>query len=469
MGRSRRIYLILMLLGSLILSACSQKQYDLIVNDTEEANVEQLKEKEDKEQPNKTIDELLAELPEPTLTETEFIHASKGIYAGKKYENLSEEEKSKILNIFKELPALGETPSDQEIELYWRKALSLFHEDYPSPEDVLDKVAIEALGNPNFDDEENIFKEQLNVQILLDSSGSMGKIIDGKTMMNIAKDSIKEFAASLPEGANIALRVYGHKGSGSNQDKEISCKSNELVYELGTYDADVLKNSLNQIKPAGWTPLAKAIEEAKKDLSSYKSDNNTNIIYIVSDGVETCGGDPVTEAKKLAESDIQPIVNVIGFDLDAEGQQQLKDVAAASKGIYSDARNGQELKKELQRAETMARKWEEWKTDAINNVNSNKYDQFLKNIPSFSIDWSRANNNEDMNILHLFSDLRDHEQISAEARQRLSDKRRERYSLAIEIGKQIEKELRKLTEEYSENVINEIIQKYETQVDRKNP
>lgn len=451
----------------MLLSACSQKQ-------TEPKDNKEMKEKEtaklQEEQGNENLEgeklqELLAGLPEPTMTEAELINASSGPYSSKRFADSSTEEQKEIMEKVKELPKLGENPTDDEIELYWRKILSLFHGDYPNPAEALNQVAVETFGDPELEDERYQFKERLNVQILLDSSGSMGKMINGKTMMNIAKESIKEFAASLPEGANIALRVYGHKGSGSNQDKEMSCKSNELVYKLGSYDPNALNNSLNQFNPAGWTPLARAIQEAKNDLASYKGENNTNIIYIVSDGVETCDGNPVAEAKKLADSDIQPIVNVIGFDLDTNGQQQLKDVAAAAKGIYSDARNQEELKKELQKAETIAKKWEEWKMNAINTVKSNKYDQYLKNIPSYNIKWSDVSGLERTNILDLLAILRDKGQISNQAYQLLSDKRKERFSLTMQLGDQIEKELRQLVEQNTDNVIDEINKKYESKVD----
>lgn len=86
-----------------------------------------------------------------------------------------------------------------------------------------------------------------------------------------------------------------------------------------------------------------------------------NIVYVVSDGVETCGGDPVKEAKRLGELGIEPMVKIIGFDVDDAGQQQLKKVAKASKGSYQDIQSGDDLKEYLEaEKERLKREWEDW-------------------------------------------------------------------------------------------------------------
>ena len=60
---------------------------------------------------------------------------------------------------------------------------------------------------------------QRMIAIILDASGSMKNVQGGKILMEIAKESIQEFASNLPDHAHISLRIYGHKGTGSDQDK----------------------------------------------------------------------------------------------------------------------------------------------------------------------------------------------------------------------------------------------------------
>lgn len=77
-------------------------------------------------------------------------------------------------------------------------------------------------------------------------------------------------------------------------------------------------------------------------------DNTENIVYVVSDGVETCDGNPVEEAGKLADSDLNAKVHIIGFDVDDEGQEQLKAAAEAGNGKYFTVNSKVELENSLQ-------------------------------------------------------------------------------------------------------------------------
>jgi len=183
--------------------------------------------------------------------------------------------------------------------------------------------------------------------------------------MDLAKEAIRDFVSKLPEGAQVALRVYGHKGSNQQKDKELSCKSTEVVYPLGAYDESSFQKSLDKFRPTGWTPLAAAIEQAKSDLSGKTGEKVENIIYVVSDGIETCGGDPVKAAKELHQSEIQAIVNIIGFDVDNEGQRALKKVAEAGGGKYTTVNTGEDLRKHLEEEyERLADEWEMWGTES---------------------------------------------------------------------------------------------------------
>lgn len=464
MGK-KPLFAVLILFGVFFLSGCSKQEAKTPASKTDQVEIKkktdtQTEGEKEKDSTEQSVSSLLEEVPAPTTTIEELANAVPGLYSGKRYKDLPQEQKEEIIHEFMNLPKIGDNPTEEEVELYWRKAIVLFHEDYPNPTEIIEQLAIESFGSPEIEDERYQFKDQLNVQILLDASGSMGNYINGKMMMDIAKESIREFAESLPEGANIALRVYGHKGSGSNQDKELSCKSNELIYDLKTYDPKELNHSLSLIKPAGWTPLAKAIEEAKNDLIQYKGENNTNIIYLVSDGIETCGGDPVSEAEKLANSDIQPIVNVIGFDVDSKGQQQLKEVASAAKGIYSNARNQEELKNELEKAQRIADKWSEWKDKAITSASNEKWNKKIYDIPNFNIEWRHAHGSEFTNIRAPLWELYEMGHISKKMYQLLEDKTTERAENGRVLGNQLSDDLRNLADQNFEKMKEEINKKY---------
>ena len=115
--------------------------------------------------------------------------------------------------------------------------------------------------------------------------------------MDLAKNAIKKYASGLPQDSVISLRVYGHKGTGSDSDKILSCSSTEVMYEANSYQNENFSNALTQFKPSGWTPLAATIKSAYDDLKIKSADNSENILFIVSDGIQTCDGNPVEEAR----------------------------------------------------------------------------------------------------------------------------------------------------------------------------
>ncbi|WP_301172307.1 VWA domain-containing protein [Brevibacillus nitrificans] len=335
------------------------------------------------------IPDSVSKIPETT---EEFYTQSPGRYAGILYGEKSEE----IEEVLKQLPAI-DNPDQETIELYYRALLGLFGEDYPDPQDIMEQMKLASFGSPEIDDPRFQFKEQYNVEILLDASGSMAANVNGQTKMEAAKKAIQAFAESLPEKANVALRVYGHEGSGKDSDKARSCKSSELVYQLQPYQAQGLSAAMNQFKPTGWTPLALAMQQAQVDLSKFKGEKNTNIIYLVSDGIETCGGDPVAVAKQLGSSDITPIVNVVGFGVDGEGQKQLKEVAKAAGGRYVLIQDQSQLEKELNRAREMADRWNAWKSDASHDALTKHISQSV-DISDFALDWKAIARNESYNL-----------------------------------------------------------------------
>ncbi|TCW36619.1 D-amino-acid dehydrogenase/Ca-activated chloride channel family protein [Laceyella sacchari] len=206
--------------------------------------------------------------------------------------------------------------------------------------------------------------EKINVEIVLDASGSMAGQVAGGQKMDLAKEAVRSFASSIPKEAKVSLRVYGHKGSNQPKDKQLSCQSSELVYPLNTYDQAQFESALSKFKPTGYTPLAKGIEEAHKDLADAKGEGVRNVIYVVSDGIETCGGNPVKAAQQLKDSGIKPVINIVGFDVDDAGQKQLQEVAEAGGGVYKSVYSANDLKEYLQaEKDRIKSEWEMWAID----------------------------------------------------------------------------------------------------------
>ncbi|PAE26573.1 hypothetical protein CHI10_01630 [Bacillus sp. 7894-2] len=227
-----------------------------------------------------------------------------GEFAG---EEFSEEAKKKL----NELSEINKDSSEEEIEAMEQEIFALFKENLNLPHLPIDQWEAMKFADPSAGAQGPQVKGNYNVAILLDSSGSMGAIENGRTRMDLAKEAIQQFVESLPQEANVSLSVYGHVGTGQEKDKEKSCRKVEEVYPLSAYNPVEFSSSLNQFKPAGWTPMAKAAEQVMDNLKELDGENNTNIIYIVSDGIETCGGDPV----KVMESLGDPTLSLLSISL----------------------------------------------------------------------------------------------------------------------------------------------------------
>ncbi|QGS68315.1 hypothetical protein CV093_06080 [Oceanobacillus sp. 143] len=84
--------------------------------------------------------------------------------------------------------------------------------------------------------------------------------------------------------------------------------------------------------------------------------------------METCEGDPVKTIQSLAESQIDPVINIIGYQVDNEGLEQLKEMAEASDGRYINAANQADLVSEFEQTVDMAKVWAEWSNDARETI-----------------------------------------------------------------------------------------------------
>ena len=380
----------------------------------------------------------------------EIVNYPIGKYAN--YTNINEE----IINELKTLQPLEERAAGYDIEKYFTYVYSLFKMNYPAPGLIMEEY---SFNSENGSRDDIIQSEVINVQFILDSSGSMASKMGSKSRMELAKDSIQKFASSLPEDANVALRVYGHGGSNSEQDKAKSCASNELVYSLQSYDATTLANALNAFKPTGWTPLADAMRAALEDFKSVDQQNSRNIIFIVSDGIETCNGNPVEAAKLLKDSGLSPIVNIIGFDLDHKGQSQLMEVAKEADGSYVNVKNQQQLSNEIKKTLDEIIKWNYWRTNASSSA-SEFYNKQLTKIYGMNNEWTTIKVKENLNIQMALLKLKEFNIITNEQYSAMEQMRKEQQTKQAEQIRALRDSFAEINENNYETNLNKVYEIY---------
>lgn len=158
-------------------------------------------------------------------------------------------------------------------------------------------------------------KQTVNIELIIDSSGSMVNPTDNdETRMEAAKNVLNTVIDGIPErdGVNVGLRIYGHKGDNTDASKGLSCESSELFVPLDGVDKDALRDSVDDLEPTGWTPLAESLERAGRDFNA-ADDDTINVIVLLTDGLESCDGDPAQAAEELANGRARITTNVIGF------------------------------------------------------------------------------------------------------------------------------------------------------------
>ena len=189
----------------------------------------------------------------------------------------------------------------------------------------------------------------VNVELILDVSGSMAQGLDtGETRMDAAKRVLAEMVEAIPdrEGVNVGLRVYGQEGDNTEAGRAVSCASSELVAEIEGVDRRRLTGALEALQPTGWSPTALALERAGEDFAE-ADEGATNAVVLVTDGLETCGGDPCRTAGDLHQGERAVTTHVIGFALTPDEQATLACIAEAGGGQLLGAGSALELSSAL--------------------------------------------------------------------------------------------------------------------------
>jgi len=196
----------------------------------------------------------------------------------------------------------------------------------------------------------------LNIEVILDASGSMAqRTPDGQTRLQAAREALIDLVQNLPEeGVNLALRVYGHVGSNREEDRERSCQATELLYPFQPLDREAFFDAIQRFQPKGWTPLARSLDAAREDFRQLREADPeayalaSNVVLLVTDGEDTCGGDPVAAAQRLRQSDLRVKVYVVGFSLEPQAKASLQRIAEVADGAFYDVNTRAQLQDVLQ-------------------------------------------------------------------------------------------------------------------------
>lgn len=163
------------------------------------------------------------------------------------------------------------------------------------------------------------------IELVVDYSGSM------EYWIGLAKSTLQSILPKISNQTNVGLRVFGQS---TNQffiaDVMTSCKASRLVsFPRPSNSASVL-SALNSTKIGSATPLTFALERTVyQDFAPYPLNVKKKIV-LVTDGEDTCNGDPCAFVRKLSASRSDITIDVIIVN----GSDNLRCLADSTGGKY---------------------------------------------------------------------------------------------------------------------------------------
>lgn len=177
--------------------------------------------------------------------------------------------------------------------------------------------------------------DEPEVVLIVDGSGSMKEPFPGaSSRIDMAKRSVDNMVRGLPPGIEVGLIDFQ------------SCDNVRRDKFYGDAERGQLIGEVSRLSPWGGTPLARSIERAGNIVSG----DVESVIVVVSDGEESCGGDPCAAARALKAAKPKAIVNVIDISGDAGSRAVIQCVAQATGGQVLKADSAQDMMRKMQQA-----------------------------------------------------------------------------------------------------------------------
>ncbi len=139
-----------------------------------------------------------------------------------------------------------------------------------------------------------------SVVFVLDASGSMDETEPGATQTRFAKAKRDLLNALTNQSAQTETALIVFHGCGSVH-----------VSHKFTRDAKLIRQALAGVAPAGGTPLAEATDAGYTYMHEHALSSGARHTLVLSDGGESCGGDPVASAGRFP-ANVAPLPGAAG-------------------------------------------------------------------------------------------------------------------------------------------------------------
>lgn len=198
-----------------------------------------------------------------------------------------------------------------------------------------------------------------SILFLVDLSGSMDHEVDGQRKIDVARRIIANIVSHLSTDVGVGFATFGG-----------GCNDAGVILPIGA-SSDVFVNQLYSVIPKGETPLAYGIQMAANYICGLEKKVT---LVVITDGVESCGGDPCAASYLASKAGVMTKIHVVGFGLGATGSEQLQCVADEGGGSYYSAKDAVDLKTALDEVVEDTR--QEW----LQNLLDYEYGGFTERI-----------------------------------------------------------------------------------------
>lgn len=178
--------------------------------------------------------------------------------------------------------------------------------------------------------------------VVFDASGSMWNKMENSTRIQIAREVMKQFLDGYDTRQPLGVIAYGHRKRGD-------CDDIEILVPPSNIDPAAVSKQINALLPKGKTPLAESLRRAGEMIPKTSEDAN---ILLITDGLETCDGNPCAVAKAMIAEGIKVRAHVVGFGLTKAEADSLACIAALTGGQMFNPSNGDELLNALKQSVT---------------------------------------------------------------------------------------------------------------------
>ena len=182
------------------------------------------------------------------------------------------------------------------------------------------------------------------VEYILDGSSGMAAPLggDGGSRLLVAQQALVRHWQAIDPSVHVGLRAYGHRSSATDS---ATCQDVELLASIQVGRLEMLVEQLQTVQARGLDSLAEALLETVADFNHVP--DRVNAVVLLSDGGDTCGGDPLSVVESQRETGLTLPIYVVGLNVDGGENDGLTAIADASDGRYYDASSAAELDQAL--------------------------------------------------------------------------------------------------------------------------